>query len=66
MKDLENSDWIILDTSGNIYEIHANLTVMTLLTFNHFWILQAELCWKGTFVKAILVFFTIFRYLWKY
>ena len=44
MKDLENSDWIILDTLGNIYEIYTNLTVMTLLTFNHFWIVQAELC----------------------
>ena len=30
-----------------------NLTVMTTpLNFNHFWITQAELCLKGTFVKA--------------
>ena len=31
------NNWIILDPLGNIYEIHANLAVMTtLLNFNHF------------------------------
>ena len=31
MQDLESSNWIILDLLGNICEIHADLTVMTLL-----------------------------------
>ena len=31
MQDLESSNWIILDLLGNIYEIYADLTVMTLL-----------------------------------
>ena len=44
--------WWLLDPLGNIYEIYGNLIVMTLLNFNHFWITQAELCLKGTFVKA--------------
>ena len=29
MQDLENNNWTILDSLGNIYEVHANLTVMT-------------------------------------
>ena len=36
MQDLESNDWIILDPLGNIYEIYANLTVVTLLNLNHF------------------------------
>ena len=36
MQDLENNNWILLNPLGNIYEIYANLTVMTLLNFNHF------------------------------
>ena len=43
MQDLENNNWIILDPLGNIYEVRANLNVMTLLILNHFWITQAEL-----------------------
>ena len=50
MQDLENNDWIILDSLRNIYEIYAN----------HYWITQAELCLKGTFVKASVIFVTIF------
>ena len=46
---------------GNIYEIYANLTVMTNLNLNHFLIItQDELCLKGTFVKASFMFVTIF------
>ena len=36
MEDLENNNWIILDPLGNIYEIYANLNVMTLLNLNRF------------------------------
>ena len=41
MQDLENDNWIILDPLGNIYEIYANLTVITnllnlILNYNHF------------------------------
>ena len=36
MQDLENNIWIVLDPLGNIYEIYANLTAMTLLNPNHF------------------------------
>ena len=36
MQDLENNNLIILDPLGNIYEIYANLAVMTLLNLNHF------------------------------
>ena len=61
MQDLESNNWIILDPLGNIYEIYTNLTVMTtLLNLNHFWILQAELCLKGTSIKASFMFATIF------
>ena len=60
MQDLENNNLIILDPLGNIYEIYANLAVMTLLNFNHFWVTQAELCLKGTIVKASCMFATIF------
>ena len=35
-QDLENNIWIVLDPLGNIYEIYANLTAMTLLNPNHF------------------------------
>ena len=36
MGDLENNNWIILDPLGNIFEICANMTVMTLFNLNHF------------------------------
>ena len=52
MENLENNNWIILDPLGNTYEIYANLTVMTLLNLNHFWIMQAELCLKDMFVSV--------------
>ena len=29
MQDLGNNNWIILESLGNMYEIYANLTVMT-------------------------------------
>ena len=32
--------------------IYADLTVMTLWNLNHLWIKHAELCLKGTFIKA--------------
>ena len=60
MQDFENNNWIILDPWENIYEIYANLTVMTLLNLNLFWTTRAELCLKGTFVKASFMFATIF------
>ena len=60
MEDLENNNWIILDPLGNIYEIYANLNVMTLLNLNRFWKAQTKLCPKGTYVKAGLMFVTIF------
>ena len=47
MQDLENNNWITLDPIRNIYETYANLTVMTLLNQEHFWITQAELCLKA-------------------
>ena len=54
MEDLENNNWIILDSLGNIFELYANVTVMTtLLNLNTLWITQAELCLKGTFVKPV-------------
>ena len=31
MEDLENNNWIILDSLGNIFELYANVTVMTTL-----------------------------------
>ena len=52
MQDWENNNQIILDPLGNINEIYANLNVITLLNLNHFWIIEAELCLKGTFVKV--------------
>ena len=46
---------------GNIYEIYANLTVMTNLNLNHFLIItKDELCLKGTFVKESFMFVTFF------
>ena len=60
MQDLENNNYIILDSLGSINEIYSNLTMMTLLNLNHVWIIQAELCLKGTFVKASFMFVTIF------
>ena len=36
MQDLENNDLVILDPFGNIYEIYANLTAMTLLILTTF------------------------------
>ena len=36
MQELERNNWIILDLLGDIYEIYANLIVMTLLNLNHF------------------------------
>ena len=35
MQDLVNNNWIILDLLGNIYEIYANVAVMTLLNCNY-------------------------------
>ena len=50
-----------MDPLRNIYEIYANLTKMIIhLNLNHFWITQAELCLKGTFVVASFMFVTIF------
>ena len=34
--DKINNNWIMLDPLGNIYEVNANLTEMTLLNLNHF------------------------------
>ena len=66
MQELERNNWIILDLLGDIYEIYANLIVMTLLNLNHFWMTKTELCLQGIFVKASFMFGTIFfRYLWK-
>ena len=42
MQELENNHLIILDPLGNVYEIYANLTVMTLFNLNYFLIRQAE------------------------
>ena len=36
MQDLENNNQMILDPLGNINEIYANLTLVTLLNRNHF------------------------------
>ena len=47
MQGLENNNWINLDPLGNIYETYGNLTVMTLLNKEHFWIAQVELCLKA-------------------
>ena len=47
-----NNNWFILDSLGNIYEVHANL--------NHFWITQSELCLKDMFVEVAFMFVTIF------
>ena len=58
MQELENNQ-SILDPFGNTYEIYANLTMMTLLNLNQYWITQAELYLKGTFVKASFIFVTI-------
>ena len=53
----------MLDPLGNTYEVNANLTEMTLLNLNHFWITQTESCLKGTFVKASFMSVTnFFRY----
>ena len=41
MQDLENNNWITLDQLGNSCDINANLTVMTLLNLDQFWITQA-------------------------
>ena len=61
MQGSENNNYIILDPLGNIYEIYANLTVMTTISnVNHFFISQAELNLKGTFVKENFMFVTIF------
>ena len=60
VQKLGNNNLINLDLLGNIYEIYANLTVTTPLNLNHFWIKQAELFLKGTFVKASFMFVTIF------
>ena len=47
---------------GNIYEIYANLTVMTLLNLSHFLVIaQAELCLKGTEVSFLLPFLDIYQ-----
>ena len=63
MQYLENSNWIILDPLGNIYEIYANINVIppfSLLNLNHFRIKQADLCLIGTIVKASFTFVIIF------
>ena len=65
MPDLENNNWIILDTLGNTYEIYANVTVMNLLNLNHFLIRQVELCLKSTFVKSSFIIVTIFSDVYK-
>ena len=52
MEDSENSNWIILDTLGTIYNIYANMTGITFLNRNHLLITQAKLYLKGTFVKG--------------
>ena len=36
MQDLENYNWVILDPLENIYEIHANLAVITFFNLNSF------------------------------
>ena len=36
IQDLENNLWVYLDLLGDIYDIYANLTVMTFLNLNHF------------------------------
>ena len=36
----------------NINDIYANLTMMTILSLNHFWVIHTELCLKSTSVKA--------------
>ena len=60
MQNLENSNLIIIDPLGNIYDIYGNLNLMTsLLNFNLFWITWAELCLKGKFEKRSLMFATI-------
>ena len=58
MHDLENNNWFILDSLGNIYEIYPNLTMVTFS--NHFWTAQADLCLKDTFVKASFMFVASF------
>ena len=64
MQVLKNNNWIILDSLGNIYEIHTNLTVMTtILNLNRFWIIQAKLCLKDTFVTTSIIFVTIVLYI---
>ena len=45
--------------------MYANLTVMTLLSFNHFWKTQAELYLKGTFVNTSFIFVTVFLDIYK-
>ena len=35
MQDLENNNYIILDSLGSINEIYSNLTMMALLNLNH-------------------------------
>ena len=64
MQDLENN-WINLDSLRNIYEIYANLIVTTLFNLKHFLITRAQLCLQGTFVKASLMFVTIFLDIYK-
>ena len=62
MEDLQINNWIILDPLGNIYVIYANLTMITLLNplmITHFWRTQAEVCLKGTLVKASFMFVPI-------
>ena len=40
--------------------MYANLTVMTVLNLNHFYIMEAELYLKGTSVKTSFTIATIF------
>ena len=55
MQDLENNNWIILEPLENIYDMHANLNVITtLLKFNQFsnnisWIISTRYIYKSKF-----------------
>ena len=61
MQDLENNNWIILDPWENIYEIYANLTVMTLLNLNLFWTTREHHIFKSEFH----VCYHFLKYFWK-
>ena len=52
MKDLKNNNWIILDPLRNMYEMYANLTVMTFLNLK-----EKKRRKKEKFFKACMKFF---------